>query len=157
MHPFTLIEILQELYRRIDKLLWKHEKIDRIHHCCNIYILASGLLNPNQNHAVDIAKVAISLRNSLLEHPIIEDNSFDFKLRIGLHSGELVGCMTGGKLDRFMIFGDSVHITRQIQKKCPPGSILVSEIANSILRKVGLFTTIPGPTIIIEVREALVI
>ncbi|CAD5119279.1 DgyrCDS7907 [Dimorphilus gyrociliatus] len=150
MNANKLIELLQDLHKRIDRLLSKNDKVDRIYHSCYVYLLVSGLICPNTNHALDIARVAISLRNSLNERPILEDQSYEIKLNIGIHSGELVGCMTGGKMDKFMVFGDAVHIARQLQKKCSPGSILVSEPTNGLLRKVGLFTTIPGPTVTIE-------
>ena len=69
------------------------------------------------------------------------------KVRIGIHSGDVVGGIIGSKTFRFDIFGTDVLATNSIESAGEPGAILISETTHAALEALnaGPFA-VPGLT-----------
>ena len=77
-------------------------------------VAVTGLPDPNENHAVDMARFGRDCLSKMrrltkkLEITLGPDTG-DLALRIGLHSGPVTGGVLRGERSRFQLFGDVVR------------------------------------------------
>ena len=69
-------------------------------------MVASGIPIPNgQHHAVELSKMALDLLAKVLTFEIKHKPGFRLKLRMGMHSGKVVGGVVGSKIPHYSVFG----------------------------------------------------
>jgi hypothetical protein len=93
--PSQVFALLEHIFNAFDKLAYRHSifKVETVGDC---YVAVSGLPEPREDHAVQVAKFArdclhrMSALTSKLEVSLGPDTG-DLKLRIGIHSGQVTG------------------------------------------------------------------
>lgn len=92
----------------------------------------------------DAVSCAIEIQNALSEIP-------DFRLRIGIHQGDIV-------FSEKDVFGDGVNIASRIQTLCEPGGILISEtVYNDIRNKTGIMTDCLGERALKNIDKPVIV
>ena len=70
-----------------------------------------GVPVPNGDlHAVEISKMSLDLLAKVLTFEIQHKPGYKLKLRMGLHSGAVVGGIVGAKIPHYSSFGDTVEV-----------------------------------------------
>jgi len=77
---------------------------------------------------INFAKVMIDMIKE-----VNEEHEIQLNMRIGIHTGEVVGGITGTNIVRYDIYGPDVMIANKIESNGVPGSIAVSEVTKSFL------------------------
>lgn len=106
------------------------------------YLGVSGLPDPQPDHARRAAFFALEARAFASSVPLKTSNPNGPKvnLRIGLHSGPLVGMILGSRMKKFSIYGDTVNTCSRFENLAEMNSICMSDATFSLL----LLQSAPG-------------
>jgi adenylate cyclase len=128
--PRDLIELLNELFSRFDDLI-ESFGLEKIKTIGDAYMVASGVPDPRADHAEVMARLALAMLNELRAYN--QDRGFQFDIRIGLHSGPVVGGVIGKKRLIYDLWGDTVNIAARFQAQAMINGILISEATRQFL------------------------
>eukprot|EP00934_Nitzschia_sp_Nitz4_P009170 Nitzschia sp. Nitz4//scaffold37_size175936//139425//149009//NITZ4_002062-RA/size175936-snap-gene-0.260-mRNA-1//-1//CDS//3329549836//9160//frame0 len=109
-HVFTL---LQTVYHSFDRIAKKRTvfKVETIGDC---YVAVTGLPDPQEDHAVRMAKFAHECKEKFTEvvdklKQTLGQDTADLAMRFGLHSGPVTAGVLRGEKSRFQLFGNTVN------------------------------------------------
>lgn len=138
LEPSVLIGQLNDIFTAFDNIMEKHH-CERIKTIGDAYLAVCGMPERHENHAENMAKAALEIRQFLNERN--EQNPIQWKIRIGLHSGKVVGGVVGVKKYIYDVFGDTINTTSRMESNSEPMRINVSETTYRLLQ--GKFTFTP--------------
>lgn len=124
LDPATLIEELNVMFTKFDEIM-ENNGCERIKTIGDAYLAVCGMPNPQADHALKLTEAALEMKEYLINRKIDRKDSWD--VRIGIHSGELVGGIVGTKKYIYDIFGDSVNIASRMESTSIPMGINISE------------------------------
>jgi class 3 adenylate cyclase/ketosteroid isomerase-like protein len=130
--PQELIDELNECFREFDRILWKYN-IEKIKTIGDGYLAVSGLPLPNENHAIDVVRFAIDVRDFISARKKVLGNR-SLQIRIGIHSGEVIAGIVGIKKFAYDIWGDTVNTAARMQQNCQAGKINISESTYELVK-----------------------
>merc|ERR1711892_181889 len=138
-----IIEFLNDLYILFDDRLDNFD-VYKVETIGDAYMIASGIpVSNGTNHAVEIGLVSLDLLAKVLTFEIKHKPGFRLKLRMGIHSGQVVGGIVGKKIPHYSIFGETVEIAGLMESTGQPMKIQMSEATKEILDQTGGFTHTP--------------
>jgi class 3 adenylate cyclase len=108
-------------------------KIKTIGDC---YVCASGVLSPmlgGTNHAEAMISMAIDMHLAIQQ--INEEFGHGLRLRIGMHSGTVLGGIMGTRKLNFDLWGETVEMANKMEETGVAERIHVSETTCVILRE----------------------
>ncbi len=128
--PTVTVAELNDIFTAFDRIgeLYGCERIKTVGDC---YIAVTGLPHPNPDHAVSTAKCASKMirylqrRNSTHQH--------EWRARIGIASGSVVGSVVGVQKYIYDVFGPAVNLAARLQALSEPMEITVSDTVSSEL------------------------
>ena len=99
----TICFLTRYIFKKI-KILFMH-MYDKIETIGDAYMVASGIPIPNgQHHAVELSKMALDLLAKVLTFEIKHKPNHRLKLRMGMHSGQVVGGVVGSKIPHYSVW-----------------------------------------------------
>ena len=110
--PEKLFAELNEIYTRFDDIATAH-KCERIKTIGDAYLAVSGLPEPDPEHATNIARTAKEIVRYLQERNAKE--TIQWKCRIGVHSGSIIGGVVGIRKYIYDVFGDAINTASRMQ------------------------------------------
>lgn len=129
--PDQVFRLLEAMFKEFDSVALRRGvfKVETIGDC---YMAVTGLPEPQEDHAVRMAKFASDCLTKLAEvtSGLVEDlgdGTDDLTLRIGMHSGEVTGGVLRGDKSRFQLFGDTVNTASRMESTGVPRMIQVSQ------------------------------
>jgi len=124
VEPGALVELLNATFGRFDDLASRHgmEKIKTIG---DAYMVACGLPVENSNHLAATADFALDLLSELQK--INQEQGVRLQLRVGFHSGYVVGGIIGHNRFSYDVWGDNVNLASRMESTGIPGRIQVTE------------------------------
>ena len=138
-----IIEFLNDLYNLFDDRLEGYD-VYKVETIGDAYMVASGVpVSNGTNHAIEVAKMSLDLLAKVLTFEIQHKPGFRLKLRMGMHSGSVVGGVVGTKIPHYSIFGDTVEIAGLMESTGQPMQIQMTESTTSILEQTGGFMYTP--------------
>lgn len=124
--PDVLIGELNELFTAFDEIIEKYD-CERIKTIGDAYLCVCGMPESRPAHTRQMVLAAIDILRYLEErnvhHPI------RWTMRIGIHTGSLVGGVVGVKKYIYDIFGDTVNTASRMENHSLPMKINLSEEA----------------------------
>ncbi len=60
-----------------------------------------------------------------LERIKYEEN-IGFDMRVGIHTGQAIGAVVGTRKPRYLTWGKTVLIAKELEAHCPPGKVIFS-------------------------------
>lgn len=94
LDPESLIQELNEIFTAFDDIM-EANHCERIKTIGDAYMAVCGMPEPNPDHAVNMAKAALEIIEYLKNRN--QDTLIKWQLRIGIHSGKVVGGVVGVK------------------------------------------------------------
>ncbi|RHX88620.1 adenylate/guanylate cyclase domain-containing protein [Leptospira stimsonii] len=129
--PNQLVEILNQIFTCFDDIASKYqlEKIKTIGDC---YMMAGGIPNPTTDHAEKIALAGIEMISGLKD--LQKSWKYEFNIRIGIHTGDVVAGVIGKNKFVYDLWGDSVNTASRMESHGQPGKINCSEATYEALK-----------------------
>jgi len=132
---FALFVLSDELAK-----LYNVFKLGTIGDC---YIAATGMPDPQEDHAIVLAEFSEECRRKMREAMISLENqpgmegSANLSMRFGIHSGPITAGVLRGQKSRFELFGDTINVASRMESTGHPNKIQVSEETAILLREEG--------------------
>jgi len=120
-----------ELVRRLDAVFSQWDGIadelglEKIKTIGDAYMVAGGVPSPRADHATAVLEMALRMRGSLAK--LSPELGGELRVRIGVHSGALVGGVIGTKKFIYDVWGDTVNVASRMESHGSPGEVQVSE------------------------------
>ena len=117
-----VIGLLGRLFTRFDELV-AARGLEKIKTIGDAYMAAGGLPEPLEDHAARV----IDLGLAMIEVAAHEGGpAVDLRLRVGVHSGPVIGGVIGDRKFAFDIWGETVNIASRLESQGIPDRVLVS-------------------------------
>ncbi len=137
LEPAVLIKELNDIFTVFDDIMEKYN-CERIKTIGDAYLAVCGMPVKNELHAENLAKAALDIREYLKKRN--GHSSINWKIRIGLHSGKVVGGIVGVRKYIYDVFGDTINTTSRMESNSEPMQINVSETTYLLLKDKFSFT-----------------
>ncbi|CAB9498657.1 Receptor-type guanylate cyclase gcy [Seminavis robusta] len=139
--PSQVFMLLQGLYQEFDKLA-KHWKVFKVETIGDTYMAATGLPQPQKNHATILVGYARQCMLKMREttdklETTLGPGTAALSMRMGVHSGPVTAGVLRGDRARFQLFGDTVNTASVMESTGCCGMIQVSEATATLLRLAG--------------------
>ena len=132
-----LVSILNQMFVLFDALARKHgvEKIKTLGDC---YVACTGVLTPTPDHASSMCMMGCGMQQAMgqLNEKFAVAAAFGqgkgLRIRVGAHSGEVVGGVIGNTKFAFDVFGKHVEIANAMESEGVAGRVSVSQTTRDL-------------------------
>ena len=131
MAPEVIIHELNEIFTAFDKISLKNS-CERMKTIGDAYLFVCGVPESNPDHAENVAQAALEMIDYLKVRNL--DATHSWQLRVGIHSGPLVGGVVGTEKYLYDIFGDTVNIAARMEEMAQPMQVNVSSASYELLK-----------------------
>ena len=132
LEPKELISELNTVYTAFDEIMVKNN-CERIKTIGDTYMAVSGMPEQNKKHAELMLNSAFEMVDYLNARNLASE--LQWQMRIGLHSGNVVGGIVGVKKYIYDVFGDAINTAFRMESHSEPMRINISESTFSILKE----------------------
>jgi len=129
--PRKLVDELNEIFSNFDKIV-KANGLEKIKTIGDAYMASIGLRG-EKDHAYQ----AVQASKKMLKYLEMrnETNEIKWQMRIGLHSGEVVGGTIGSDKLGFDLWGDTVNIANRIESAGKINKINISKETHELIKE----------------------
>lgn len=142
MSPEQMVALLNTVFTWFDSFSEKYG-LEKIKTIGDAYMVAGGLTRDNQDYVVNIADMALEIREFVGSHPDLVKR--DLAIHIGIATGPVVAGVIGTKRIIYDLWGDTVNIASRLTDEAIGGHIQVDKATYLRLRKEYQFDQ-PGIT-----------
>jgi len=129
--PDILIHELNEIFTAFDDIMSRHQ-CERIKTIGDAYLAVCGMPDKRKAHAQNMIRASIDIRE-FLENRNANSN-IEWKIRVGIHSGKVVGGIVGVRKYIYDVFGDTINTTSRMESSSEPMKINVSETTYNLVK-----------------------
>lgn len=129
--PRHMVELLNEVFSYFDTLVEKYG-VEKIRTIGDNYMVASGVPDTREDHAIALASMAVEMNEYILHRP--SSNRTHLEFRIGMNSGPVVGGVIGNTKFHYDIWGDAVNTASRMESHGVPGKIQITKGTYELLR-----------------------
>ena len=129
LDPCRLIEELSAVFTEFDRI-FKANGCERIKTIGDAYMAVSGLPVPDADHCRHILRAARQTREFLINRN--RTAPLRWEMRMGVHSGKVVGGIVGREKYIYDVFGDTVNTAARMEQLSEPMQINVSQAVRDL-------------------------
>ncbi|CAD5209578.1 unnamed protein product [Bursaphelenchus okinawaensis] len=132
-----------ELMQTIDKLLTKYDRIIKLHEAYKVNVVGDSFMaicgapDAVDSHCERMCHVALGLQWET--HCTLDKNNEPLTMRCGISTGSIIAGVTGGRTQRYCVFGLTVGEAAQLLNQCPLGRVHVNCEVVSAAETTGRF------------------
>jgi adenylate cyclase len=131
MAPIEMVNMLNEIFTQFDTMVEKYG-LEKIRTIGDSYMVASGVPRVRKDHAKVMVKMALEMREYVLNLPPIDGKPVAF--RIGVNSGPVVGGVIGRKKFVYDLWGDAVNIASRMESHGLGNQIQITHSTYTLIR-----------------------
>lgn len=132
MNPEMLIDELDRFFFHFDSVCEKYG-IEKIKTIGDAYMAAGGIPQQSSTNPVEVVLAALEMLNYMKQLKNSKTDIWD--LRIGIHSGPVIGGIIGHKKRSYDIWGDTVNTASRMESSGEPGRINISGTTFNIIKE----------------------
>ncbi|TAD78879.1 MAG: adenylate/guanylate cyclase domain-containing protein [Oscillatoriales cyanobacterium] len=122
--PSELVQQLNEIFSTFDALA-DHYQLEKIKTIGDAYMVVGGVPSPLANCTAIVAEMALAMQKAIAEYT--SNGNRSFSIRIGIHTGPVVGGVIGIRKFIYDLWGDTVNTASRMESHGMPGKIQVTE------------------------------
>ncbi len=122
LEPNVLIDELNSIFTAFDNIIEKHQ-CERIKTIGDAYLCVCGMPEENPHHAENIVQSAIEI----IEYLEKRTAKIKWEVRIGIHTGKVIGGVVGFKKYIYDVFGDTINTASRMETNSVSMKINISE------------------------------
>jgi adenylate cyclase len=145
LDPKVLIAELNDLFSAFDAIIDRHG-CERIKTIGDAYLAVCGMPQADPGHAEKMCRAALEILAFVEERN--RSAARTWRIRIGIHTGKVVGGVVGVRKYIYDVFGDTINTAQRMESHSEPMRINVSEATHA--RTLDTFTFSVRP--LIEVK-----
>jgi len=135
-----VVSLLNDIFGRFDKRAAAHN-VEKIKTIGDSYMAVSGLRKNNPRHAEDAVRMALATIEEINDFNRAE--KFDLNVRVGVHSGPVIGGVIGESRFMYDMWGDTVNVASRMETGGIPGNVQISETTYDLIKLVPDLTCMP--------------
>lgn len=124
MEPKALIEELNEVFTAFD-MIARRNRCVRIKTIGDAYLSVCGMPESDDHHAENILSSAVEMVGYLAERN--SGSARQWRVRIGAHTGKVVGGVVGVEKYIYDVFGDTINLTSRLEQSSESMRITASD------------------------------
>jgi class 3 adenylate cyclase len=124
LDPKQLINELNDIYTTFDEIMIKYD-CERIKTMGDAYLSVCGMPQQNNDHAEMMLRAAFEILAYIEKRT--KNSKIDWNMRIGMHSGSVVGGIVGIKKYIYDVFGDTINTASRMESNSEPMHVNLSE------------------------------
>ncbi len=134
--PAELVQQLNQIFSAFDTLADSYQ-LEKIKTIGDAYMVVGGVPQPHADCVAAVADMALAMQRSIVQYqptgsPATSDRPF--AIRIGIHTGPVVGGVIGIRKFIYDLWGDTVNTASRMESHGMPGHIQVTEAVYLQLR-----------------------
>jgi len=130
------VKVLNQIFSQFDQLSLQHG-LEKIKTIGDAYMVVGGLPEPQENHPLAIAQMALDMQAAVASFNT--KNNHSFSLRIGINIGGVVAGVIGLTKFSYDLWGDTVNVAHRMESNGIPGEIQVTDAVYERLKDKFLF------------------
>ncbi|MBN2897477.1 MAG: tetratricopeptide repeat protein [Clostridia bacterium] len=131
LEPKYLIEELSDIFTTFDGIMDKYG-CERIKTIGDAYMAVSGMPVPAEHHAENMIDAALDILDALKARG--EQAEINWRIRIGINSGKIVGGVVGVKKYLYDVFGDTINTASRMESNSEPMRLNISPSTYAIVK-----------------------
>ena len=120
----VLINELNDIFTSFDTIIEKNS-CERIKTIGDAYLAVCGLSQKDENHCSNVVNAALEMLDKLNQRN--KTHNIQWQIRIGIHTGQVIGSVVGIKKYIYDVFGDTVNTASRLESLSKPMKINVSD------------------------------
>ncbi len=141
LDPNTLIAELNDLFTHFDNIAEAHH-CERIKTIGDAYLAVCGMPEPDPDHARNMVRAAVEMVRWLEARNA--EAPQQWRMRVGIHTGPVVGAVVGIKKYIYDVFGDTINTASRMESNSEPMRINLSESTQRLVCGEFNFTERPA-------------
>jgi ligand-binding sensor domain-containing protein/class 3 adenylate cyclase/HD superfamily phosphodiesterase len=127
LRPQQLIDELDKYFSKFDEIVGKYN-MERIKTIGDSYMCAGGIPIRNKSNPIEAVLAALEIQRFMLDASIeIEGKRYDWKLRLGINTGEIIAGVIGKTKFAFDIWGDTVNTASRTESSGEAGKVNITK------------------------------
>jgi len=127
LRPQQLIDELDKYFSKFDEIVGKYN-MERIKTIGDSYMSAGGIPIRNKSNPIEAVLAALEIQRFMEDAYIeIEGKRYDWKLRLGINTGEIIAGVIGKTKFAFDIWGDTVNTASRTESSGEAGKVNITK------------------------------
>lgn len=131
LDPKDLINELNDIYTAFDDIMLKYD-CERIKTIGDAYLAVCGMPQKNDHHAEMMLRASFEVVQFVEKRNLT--SKLEWKMRIGMHSGIVVGGIVGVRKYLYDVFGDTINTASRMEQNSEPMRVNISEETYRLIR-----------------------
>lgn len=131
LEPKFLIKELSDIFTNFDKIAERYH-CQRIKTIGDAYLCVAGMPVPDPRHAQNLVNAALEMLDYLNIRN--ETTKIQWRIRVGIHTGSVVGGIVGTQKYLYDVFGDTVNTASRMESNSEPMRVNISNVTWELVK-----------------------